>query len=176
MTMSETEVQSWVGRTLEDPPSDIAVERGYITHWCESVENANPMYWDDQVAQEVSGGPVAPPTMLSVWMRPLVWRPGRQENRRPLELHFQLKDVLDLPEGIVLGNEIEFRTPARVGDRIRAAQSIREIGEVRTNRLGTGRSWTIDVTYTNQRGDVVGIETYVMFGYRRDAASEEGPA
>lgn len=167
MKAAEPDVAEWVGRTLEDPPGDVVVERGSILHWCEATENANPLYWDEAAAEEIAGGPVAPPTMLSVWMRPLTWRPGGAEARRPLELHFRLKEAFGLPEGIVTGNEIVFGVPARPGDRIRTSQTIREIGEARTNRLGTGRDWTIDVTYTNQRGEIAGVETYRMFCYRR---------
>ena len=164
---AEPSVEDWVGRTLDAAEGDITVERGFIQHWCESVEDANPLYWDDDVAAAITGGPIAPPSMLSVWMRPLTFKPGRGESRRPLELHFQLKEAFDLPEGIVTGNEIEFREPVRLGDRISTAESVREIGEMRTNRLGTGRDWTVDVTYTNQRGGIVGIESYRMFSYRR---------
>jgi hypothetical protein len=57
--------------------------------------------------------------------------------------------------------------PVRLGDVISTIESIREITEPQTKRLGTGRFWTIDVTYTNQRGEIVGVETYRMFAYRR---------
>ncbi len=167
MPLAEADVSFWVGRTLDAGPGDVVVDRGHIQHWLEAVENANPLFWEDRVANRLTGGPVAPPTMLSVWMRPLTWKPADDRKIRPLELHFQLKEAFDLPEGIVAGNEIEFHTPVRPGDRISTTQSVREIGEVKENRLGTGRNWTIDVTYTNQRGEVVGIESYTMFSYRR---------
>lgn len=168
--MTEEDVQAWVGRTAEDPPGDIVCERGYILHWLEATENANPLYWDDAVADDLTGGPIAPPTMLSAWMRPLQFVPGRNEKRMPLSLHFDLKKALDLPEGIVAFNEMMFGVPVRPGDRVRTTQRIREISALKTRKLGTGRSWTIDVTYTNQRDEVVGVETYEMFAYKRDAS------
>ncbi len=168
--MTEEDVQAWVGRTAEDPPGDIVCERGYILHWLEATENANPLYWDDAVADDLTGGPIAPPTMLSAWMRPLQFVPGRNEKRMPLSLHFDLKKALDLPEGIVAFNEMTFGVPVRPGDRVRTTQRIREISALKTRKLGTGRSWTIDVTYTNQRDEVVGVETYEMFAYKRDAS------
>jgi acyl dehydratase len=167
--MTESDVQSWVGRTAEDPPGDIVCERGYILHWLEATENANSLFWDSALADELTGGPIAPPTMLSAWMRPLQFVPGRTERRMPLSLHFELKKALDLPEGIVAFNEITFGVPVRPADRIGTTQRIRSISEPKTRKLGTGRSWTIDVTYTNQRGEVVGVETYEMFSYKRDA-------
>ncbi len=169
MTPTEQEIRAWIGREETDPPGDIECERGYVLAWLEATENANPLYWDEQVASELTGGWIAPPSMLSVWMRPLQFVPGRAAPRMPLSLHFALKKALGLPEGIVKANEIEFGTPVRPGDRITTTQRVRDIGELKTTRLGTGREWTIDVTYRNQNGDVAGVETYVMFGYRRDA-------
>jgi uncharacterized protein len=163
-------VEDWVGYKLDAGPGDVAAERGYVLHWCEAVEDANPIYWDEAAAQEITDGWIAPPSMLSVWMRPLMFKPGTEEQIRPLELHFMLKDAFELPEGIVTGNEIEFGVPVRMGDTVATTQSVREISDERTNRLGTGRSWTIDVTYTNQRNEVVGVETYRMFSYNRAQA------
>lgn len=165
-------VEEWVGYELDAGPGDVAAERGYVLHWCESVEDANPIYWDESLADEVTGGWIAPPSMLSVWMRPLMYDPRRDGSDaiRPLEVHFRLKDAFELPDGIVTANEIEFGEPVRMGDVISTRQTVREIGEIKTNRLGTGRAWTIDVICTNQHGDVVGIETYEMFSYVRAAA------
>lgn len=165
---TEPEVAAWVGRTLDDPPGDIECERGYVLHWLEATENANPLFWDEAVAKELTDGWVAPPSMLSAWMRPLQFKPGRAKVARPLELHFQLKEALGLPEGIVVTNEIEFHEPMRPGDRARTSQRIREISAVTAGRLGAGRYWTIDVTYRNQRDEVVAVESYEMFAYVRE--------
>ena len=164
------QVEDWIGFELDAGPGDVVAERGYVLHWCESVHDANPIYWDFDAATAITGGWIAPPTMLSVWMRPLMFDPRRDDAIRPLELHFRLKDAFALPEGIVTANEIEFHEPVRMGDVVATRQTVREISDVKTNRLGTGRAWTIDVTYTNQRGQVVGIESYEMFSYVRDAA------
>lgn len=158
----------WEGTELDAGPGDVMCERGYVLHWLEATENANPLYWDEDVAAELTDGWIAPPTMLSVWMRPLLFDPRRDEHVRPLELHFRLKDAFDLPEGIVASNEITFHEPVRPGDVISTVQTVRTISEPTTNRLGTGRFWTIDVTYTNQRDEVVGVESYDMFAYRRE--------
>ena len=162
-------VNDWVGFELDAGPGDVAAERGHVLHWCESVHDANPIYWDEAAAEAVTDGWIAPPTMLSVWMRPLMFNPLRSDDEaiRPLELHFRLKDAFELPDGIVTANEIEFRDPVRMGDVVSTRQTVREISDVKTNRLGTGRAWTIDVTYTNQRDEIVGIESYEMFSYVR---------
>jgi acyl dehydratase len=160
-------VATWTGKVLDAGAGDVDCERGYILHWVESTENANPLYWDEAVARELTDGWIAPPSMLSVWMRPLMFKPDAGEQIRPLEMHFRLKDAFELPEGIVTANEIVFGVPVRPGDVISTKQTVTEIGDVRTNRLGTGRPWTIYVTYTNQRDQVVAVESYRMFCYVR---------
>lgn len=163
-------VDDWVGRTLDNPPGDVVCERGYVLSWLEATENANPLFWDDAVAAELTGGPIAPPSMSSVWMRPLTWKPGGATKLRPLELHFQLKEAFGLPDGIVNRNEIVFHAPVRMGDRIATSETITEISDLEERRLGAGRFWTIDVTYRNQRDEVVAVETYRMFSYRGGSA------
>jgi acyl dehydratase len=162
------EIESWIDKSLIEDNSEFDIERGYILTSCSSVENGNPLYWDPDVAEEITGGTVAPPTMMSVWLRPHHWAPGRTEERLPLELHFRLKKELGLPEAIIAANELSFGEPVRPGDRLRARQTLRSISEPRTNRLGTGRFWVIDVEYFNQRDEWVGTDSYNCFGYRRD--------
>ncbi len=161
--------KEWLGRTFDAGPGEAQVESGFVQHWLEATENANPLYWNPAVAEAVTGGPVAPPSMLSVWMRPLTWHPDRAAPRRPLELHFQLKEAFGLPEGIVKGVDMAFGEPVRPGDRIGTSERVEMIGDERSTRLGKGREWVVAVTYRNQQGDVVGVETYRMFAYRRAA-------
>ena len=61
--------------------ADFPVERGYFWNYCSSAENGNPLFWDDDVAAELTGGPVAPPSMLSAWFRPHHWAPGARSRR-----------------------------------------------------------------------------------------------
>jgi len=162
------EVRGWIGRTLVEDTGEFAIEPSYVFTTCASVENGNPLFWDAEAAARLTGGPIAPPTMLSVWLRPHHWAPGRTEERLPLEVHFRLKKLLDLPEAIIAANELSFGEPVRPGDTLRARQTLRSISEPKTNKLGTGRFWVIDVEYFNQRDEWVGTDSYDCFGYRRD--------
>jgi acyl dehydratase len=143
------------------------VERGYIWSTCSSVENGNPLFWDDDVAASITDGPIAPPTMLSVWFRPHRWKPGRTAEAVPLQVHFDMKEKLDLPEAIISENTIVFHEPVRIGDVITSCQRLRSISDEKTTKLGTGRFWVIDVEYRNQDTDLVGVESYTAFGYRK---------
>ena len=164
-------VRDLIGAEQYHEIGEFPVERGYIWTSCASVENGNPLFWDDSVADAITTGPIAPPTMVSVWFRPHHWAPGRVEQGLPLQVHFDLKEHLGLPEAVMTDNTIEFHTPVRVGDVLRTHQVLRSVSGEKTTKLGTGRFWVIDVVYTNQDGELVAKESYTGFGYRRPGGS-----
>jgi acyl dehydratase len=167
------DIDRMIGVELYEEEGEFPVEQGYVWTTCSSVENGNPLFWDDEVAEAITGGPIAPPTMVSVWFRPHHWAPGRTTQGLPLQVHFDLKEGLGLPEAVMSDNTIVFHEPVRPGDRLVTRQILRSVSDEKTTRLGTGRFWVIDVEYTNQRGDLVAVESYTGFGYRR---AESGPA
>jgi acyl dehydratase len=149
--------------------TEFPVERGYVSTTCSSVENGNPLFWDDEVAADLTAGPIAPPTMISVWFRPHHWAPGRSKQAQPLQVHFDLKEKLDLPEAIMTENEIIFYEPVRPGDRLVTRQILHSVSEPKTTKLGTGRFWVIEVQYRNQADELVAKEMYTGYGYKRGA-------
>jgi len=163
------EVRSWIGQYRHEEEGEFDVERGYVFTSCASTENGNPLFWDEKVARDLTGGPIASPTMLSLWFRPHHWAPGRSGEKQPLQIHFDLKETLGLPEAVMTDNTIVFHEPVRPGDRLRTRQILRSVSEPKTTRLGSGRFWVIEVEYLNQDGELVGIESYTGFGYRREA-------
>ncbi len=169
MTGLPEQVESWIGQIRYEEEGEFDVERGYVVTTCASVQNGNPLFWDEKVAQELTGGWIASPTMLSVWFRPHHWAPGRAALRQPLQVHFDLKQALELPEAVMTDNEIIFGVPVRPGDRLRTHQILRSVSDPKTTKLGTGRFWVIDVQYLNQHGEIVGTESYTGFGYGRNA-------
>ncbi|MCU1497330.1 MAG: hypothetical protein JWM47_1283 [Acidimicrobiales bacterium] len=164
------EVAALIGQVQYESVGEFPAEQGYIWTSCSSVENGNPLFWDAEVAAELTDGPIAPPTMLSVWFRPHHWAPGRQEQALPLQVHFDLKGTFDLPEAIMSDNTIVFHEPVRPGDVLTTRQVLQSVSAPKTTKLGSGRFWVIDVEYLNQRGELVGVESYTGFGYRRHAA------
>jgi len=164
------EIEKLIDEVQYEEAGEFPVERGYIYTTCSSVENGNPLFWDDEVADAITDGPIAPPTMISVWFRPHQWSPGRTEPAVPLQVHFDLKRIFELPEAVMTDNTIIFHEPVRPGDRLRTRQILRSVSAPKTTKLGTGRFWVIDVEYLNQRDDLVGVETYTGFGYKRGEA------
>ena len=131
-------VTDLIGVTQYAEEGGFPVEHGYVWTTCAAVENGNPLFWDEDVATAITDGPIAPPTMLSVWFRPHHWSPGRTEPAVPLQAHFDLKAALDLPEAIISSNTNTFHEPVRIGDRVRSRQVLRSVSEPKTTKLGRG--------------------------------------
>ena len=167
MTTLPTEVERLIGTVRYEETAEFPVEQGYVWTSCASVENGNPLFWDPAVAEELTGGPIAPPSMISTWFRPHHWAPGRTEQKLPLQIHFDLKEQLGLPEAVMSDNSITFHEPVRPGDVLSTRQILRSVSDEKTTKLGTGRFWVIDVEYHNQKGELAAVESWTGFGYRR---------
>ncbi|TYB82320.1 FAS1-like dehydratase domain-containing protein [Maritimibacter fusiformis] len=178
-------LEDWIGFRFEHE-AELVVERGAIMHWLEAVRDANPVYWDDAVAEDITGGIIAPAPMASTFATSYRWSPRRPEQvwdihgvepdaprvwpRLPVEAHFSFKEFTGLKQGIVGSIEAEYYEPLRLGDRITVTSFISKCGELRTNRLGTGRDWTAQVEFRNQNGDMVSIDRFNFYCYNREAA------
>lgn len=160
-----------IGKSQYETNGEFEVEMGYVFTGCASVENGNPLFWDPAVAAELTGGPIAPPSMISVWFRPHHWAPNRTEGALPLQAHFDLKAELGLPEAVMSDNTIVFHAPVRPGDVLTTHQILRSVSGEKTTKLGTGRFWIIDVEYHNQARELVATESYTGFGYKRSDES-----
>lgn len=145
--------------------SDIEVNTVSIRTMCAAVQNSNPVYWDRDVALEKMGAQLAPASMLATWGRPELWAPSRDEELRALQLHFDLKELLNLPFSIVASFETVFYAPAVVGDLLRTQQVLKSIGETKKTRLGSGRFWTIEMEYFDSTDQLVGVDIFNFFAY-----------
>jgi uncharacterized protein len=169
-TIGLLEARSWLDQSRHAVVGEFDVERGYFWTACAAVQNGNPLYWDERLAAELTGGPTAPLTLLSAWFRPHYWMPGRDVIPLPWQTHFDLKATLALPEAVATDSEVVFGAPVRPGDRIHCSEMLRSLSEVKTTRLGRGRFWVIDAVCRNQDNVWVGTETMTGFGYRKVAA------
>ncbi len=170
------DIAELLGRPLYPDTADFPAEMAYGWNTLASTENGNPLYWDTAVAEMLAGGSILPLSTLSLWMRPHRWAPGAVKEQVALRVHFDLKDRLGLPEAIMSDNTIVFHDPVRPGDVISHRQVLRSVSGPKTTWLGSGRFWVIDVEYHNQHGDLVGVESYTGFGYRRAGPAASPPA
>ena len=104
--------------------------------------------------------------MLPSWVHDFEWHPQRKKVQ-PMELHFHLKNILNLPLGIVTEVDIEYYLPIKDGDAISANQTLLSVSELVKTKLGEGRYWVIEVKYFNQLEILVGKQNIHFLGYKK---------
>ena len=107
------EVASLIGVRRHVRQASFPAERGHGIASCASVENGNPLYWDDGVAAALTDGPILPPSTLSLWSRPHSWDPRPGAGPVPLPTHFDLKQRFGLPDAVVSAATLTFLDPVR---------------------------------------------------------------
>ena len=53
------DIERLIGVALYEEEGEFPVEQGYAWTSCASVENGNPLFWDDQVAERLAGHDLA---------------------------------------------------------------------------------------------------------------------
>jgi acyl dehydratase len=162
-----------LARESEPEPAAIEVNEYLIRHWCETLEDGNPLYLDDAYARARGfRGVVAPPgSVMTTFAMPLRW-PWPPGGREPApHIHYQVKELLNLPVGIITTIEVEVGVPLQLGDRVRVSQRLVSVSPWKKTRVGEGHFWTMDRLYRNQDGALVLRERMTAFGYGRQAAT-----
>ena len=162
--------------TYESPPepAPLTVDEYLIRHWCETLEDGNPLYLDKDYARSRGfDGLVAPPgSIMTTFAMAFRW-PWPPHDREPARhIHYEVKELLDLPVGIINNIEIETGVPLQVGDRVSVSQRLVSISPWKKTRVGEGHFWTMDRLYRNQNGELVLRERMSAFGYGRAATPE----
>jgi acyl dehydratase len=162
-----------LARESRPEPAAIEVDEYLIRHWCETLEDGNPLYLDAEYARSRGyRGVVAPPgSVMTTFAMPLRW-PWPPGGREPApHIHYQVKELLNLPVGIINKIEVEVGVPLQVGDRVSVSQRLVSVSPWKKTRVGEGHFWTMDRLYRNQAGELVLRERMTAFGYGRQASA-----
>ena len=125
---------------------------GAIKRFADAIGDRNPLYWDEEFARTSPGrGIIAPPTLifeLNHHIGAVLAEDGLPEEQ--MELH--------LPLGALFrgGNEYEMFQPVRPDDVITTRRKLLDIRE-KSGRSGTLIFVVSEIEYTNQRGELLGI-------------------
>jgi acyl dehydratase len=157
--------------TKESPPepAPLEVSEYLIRHWCETLEDGNPLYLDEAFAksQGLSGLMAPPGAIMTACTTPFRW-PWPEDRQPQRHIHYDVKDLLDLPVGIITDIELETYTPIVVGDRVSVSQRLVSISPWKRTQRGEGHFWTMDRLYRNQHGELAARERMTAFGYGRE--------
>lgn len=150
-----------------------------IRHWCEAMEDANPLYTQEEYARKSKyGSIIAPPPMAQAFVNAPLWPDGQSERLRPTKPRppGELRDPRDVLADIVIKqgytgvalsqSTSEFLRPVFPGDRLSMVRKFVAISPSKTTRLGTGYFFTFKRPISNQTGEMVVRQTEVVFRFK----------
>jgi N-terminal half of MaoC dehydratase len=116
---------------------DDEISRAVIRLWCEVLEDANPMYYDDNFAAGTPAGAIiAPPAMIMIWCTRAEWTPS---GRVPTIAEYFRDNVPGYPHSIGLSSRHRHSRPLRLGERLTVHQFVNPPTEEETTVRGRGR-------------------------------------
>ena len=156
-----------------------AVNEPMIRHWCDAVDDRNPVYTDEAFAEgSVHGGLVAPPTMLQAWtMRGL--RPPEKAEGAPAGPQAKLFDLLDgagFTSVVATNCTQEYRRYLVPGDRLTVSMQIESVSPEKKTGLGAGHFITQLLTYRDQNGEVVAEMRFRLLKFKPPERRKKAPA
>jgi len=162
---SYEEGKSWVGREARPYEAKVTITREAIEHFCEAMEDPNPLYWSDEFAAKTRwGGRVAPSAALTCWTLAPLWRPPWMED----EPQQMFASEVPLPGDKIIATEYDFEyfQYARVGDRLTMKQRLLGIEPITSRSLGKGYNLLMEMSFVNHDGEVIGVckATFMRYG------------
>jgi acyl dehydratase len=165
-----------LGCESEPVPAAFLIDELFIRHWCETLEDGNPLYLDEEFARArgLQGLMLPPPAVYSTAIIPFRWPWPPKVGAEPL-IHFRLKELLDLPVGIATDVEFEFFLPVQAGDRVATSSRLVSVSAWKKTRLGEGRFFTYAHSFWNERQERAAEMRFTIFGYGRGTGQPSLP-
>jgi len=159
-------VKAMVGQEAPASEGVDEVNAAMIRHWCEAMEDGNPLYTDQEFAETNEYGVIiAPPQMVMSFCMTPIWPP--QENV-PNPFNHAVEIMADAGYfGVVATTtSYEFFNPMKVGDRISMKVKLADISPEKTTRVGTGHFITAEQIFTNQNNDTVAVQMFTVLTFK----------
>jgi uncharacterized OB-fold protein/acyl dehydratase len=166
-------LRSLLGVRLGDPVvARDPVNQPMIRHWCDAVDDRNPVYTDPEfAAKSVHGGIVAPPTMLQAWTMPGLVPKEVREARMAAGVFaaMRLLDEAGFTSVVATNCTQEYERYLRPGDLISAETVIEDVSDEKQTALGVGHFVTQRTTYRDQHGERVATMRFRLLKFRPGA-------
>jgi len=163
-------LQAVIGKPLGGPSvARDPVNLPMIRHWCDAVDDRNPVYTDPEFAERsLHGGIVAPPTMLQAWTMPGLVSKEVREARSASGIFgaLRLLDEAGFTSVVATNCTQEYVRYLRPGDLLSAETVIEAVSEEKKTALGTGHFVTQRTLYRDQHGDLVASMSFRLLKFR----------
>ena len=155
----DAQLKAFEGRTQGEPQvARDPVNQPMIRHWCDAMDDQNPVYTDPDFAEKsVHGGIVAPPTMLQAWVMRGLRPPRPPESRKPSARDevFALLDDAGFTSVVATNCVQEYRRYVHPGDQLTVTTTTASISPEKHTALGIGHFVTQRQIYTDGDGEEV---------------------
>ncbi len=160
----EEEGMTYIGRETEPVAYPYPFDVEHIEHYCEGIEDPNPLYWSDEFGKQTRwGGRIGPWGVTVMCGEHAVWRPGWMEKKAQ---HASFYSMTPLPGTRLLATNYEVicHAPFRPGDRVTSSTKLVGI-EPKTFRVGKGHLVTVETYFRNHRGELCVTDRRSVFRY-----------
>jgi len=170
-------LDAFVGQPVGSSDPAVApdpVNQPMIRHWAAAFEDANPVYTDAAIAARSRFGQVvAPPLMLQTWTMATPKISGIAERGgSPVESTgggaLAALDEAGFTATLASNSEFEIARYLHPGEMVSASTVIESISEEKQTRLGRGHFLTWVTTYLDDRGQVVGRQSFRILKFKPD--------
>ena len=155
------------------------VNQAMIRHWCDAMDDTNPLYTDPDFANTSRfGGTVAPPTMLQAWtMKGWTGKAAPGSDAEGMEDWVDVMMDAGFISPVAVNCEQEYFRYLKPGDTLHHTETIESISPEKKTGLGVGHFVTRLLTYRDQNDEVVATMRFRILFYRppeAEKAPEEG--
>ena len=169
MAIAEAKIQEYVGVVSERIEGPDAVCKQMIRHWCEVMQDANPLYLDEEYANVSKYGEIiAPPMQVQVYTMSPLW-PVQKREASPMERFVALLNQEGYTSIVATEQGQEYFSPMKVGDVISYTISVYKVSSEKMTARGPGYFCTFLYTFLNQRDEVVCKQTFTILAYNANA-------
>jgi len=176
-------LRSHVGQEGAPLPARDPVNTAMIRHWCDAMDDRNPVYTDPARAERSRhGGLVAPPAMLNAWTMQGLAPPAAEGDRRsdPAGAVYAALDAAGFTSVVATNSEHFYPRYLRPGDHLRGVGRVTEVSDEKRTALGVGHFVTTETTYLDQHDAPVGRMLFRILKFKpgtgRGAAAPDGDA
>jgi acyl dehydratase len=158
--MLPDEVTKFIGRSIGTVACE--VEKGSIKRFADAVDDPNPFYWDEKLAEKSSHGSIIAPPGFFGW-------PIELPRGMTLQTPAEIVDPPEVAENLRAalakagfwrvvdgGREYEFFRSVRAGDVLTAKSFIKDIRE-REGKTGKMAFMIIETAYHNQSNELAAM-------------------
>ena len=160
------DLKAMVGEEAGPFAANDPVNKPMVRHWCEGMEDGNPLYTDEEYAMTTKyEGIIAPPQMVQAYCVPLLW-PKKSTPPHPLAKASDMMDAAGYFGVVATTTSYEFFTPMRPGDNLSYTIKLDKVSDEKTTRMGTGCFITVVYTYLNQKGEIVCKQPFTIMKFK----------